>query len=62
MSNNQGGLSDEKASRMMTALHEGQTLRKFAVKTPRLEAYFNTHPEYAREARPLIAVNRRSSP
>jgi hypothetical protein len=38
------GLSDEKAARMMTALREGRTLRKFGVKAPRLDAYFEAHP------------------
>ena len=41
----------------MDALRNGQTLRFFGVKKPRLEAYFETHPDYAREARPLIATN-----
>jgi hypothetical protein len=57
MPNTPAGLSDEKATRMMTALREGKTLRKFGVKAARLEAYFKAHPEYAREARPLIAAN-----
>jgi hypothetical protein len=52
-----GPLSDEKAVRMMTTLREGQTLRKFGVKAPRLEAYFLAHPRYAEEARPLIEAN-----
>jgi hypothetical protein len=51
------GLSDEKAARMMVALREGQTLRLFGVNAPRLEAYFAAHPDYAREARPLIEAN-----
>jgi len=42
---------------MMTALREGRTLRSFGVKAPRLEAYFQAHPEYAQEARPLIEAN-----
>lgn len=50
-----GGLSDDKAARMMTALREGRTLRKFGVKAPRLEAYFKANPDYEREARPLMA-------
>lgn len=41
------GLSDEKAARMMVALREGRTLKKFGVKAPRLESYFAAHPEYA---------------
>ncbi len=51
------GLSDEKAARMLTAFREGQTPRKFGVKLAILEAYFDSHPEYAREARPLIEAN-----
>jgi hypothetical protein len=51
------GLSDDKAARMMVALREGRTLRRFGVKLPRLEAYFAAHPEYAWEARPLITAN-----
>jgi len=50
-------ISDDKAARMMIALREGRTLRNFGVKTPRLEAYFKAHPEYARAAQPLIAAN-----
>jgi hypothetical protein len=51
------GLSDEKAARMMAALREGRTLRTFGVRPPRLQAYFESHPEYAREALPLIEAN-----
>jgi hypothetical protein len=51
------GLSDEKAARMMTVLRNGRTLGTFGVKAPRLEAYFKTHPDFAREARPLIKAN-----
>jgi hypothetical protein len=51
------GLSEEKAARMMVALRGGGTLNKFGVRAPRLEAYFNTHREYAQEARPLIEKN-----
>jgi hypothetical protein len=55
------GLSDEKAARMMVALHEGRTLRLFGVKAPRLEAYFKIHPQYAGEARPLIEANAKAA-
>jgi hypothetical protein len=55
------GLSDEKAARMMAALREGHTLRKFGVKPARLDAYFKAHPEYAREAIPLIEVNNKAA-
>jgi hypothetical protein len=50
-------LSYEKAARMMEALRGGDTLRKFGVRPQRLDAYFNAHPEYAQEARPLIEAN-----
>jgi hypothetical protein len=53
------GLSDEKAARMMVALREGRTLRTFGVTAPRLQAYFETHVEYAREALPLIEASYR---
>jgi hypothetical protein len=46
---------------MMAALREGRTLNKFGVRAPRLEAYFNTHPEYALEARPLIEANAKAA-
>ena len=55
------GLSDEKAARMLVALREGQTLRKFGVKAPRLATYFDCHPEYAREALPLIETNAKAA-
>jgi hypothetical protein len=57
MPNTPKGLSDEKAARMMTALRQGRTLRTFGVKAPQLEAYFKLHPDYEREAGPLIAAN-----
>lgn len=56
-----GPLSDEKAARMMAALHQGRTLRTFAVKQARLESYFKTHAEYACEAKPLIEANRKAA-
>ena len=46
------GLSDEKAARMMVALRNRETLRQFSVRAYRLKAYFETHPDYAREAMP----------
>jgi hypothetical protein len=51
------GLTDEKAARMMAALREGRTLRTFGVRAPRLQAYFDSHSDYACEALPLIAAN-----
>jgi hypothetical protein len=33
----------------------------FGLKAPRLEAYFNSHLEYAREALPLLETNRRAA-
>jgi len=46
---------------MMAALRRGRTLRIFGVKTLRLETYFAAHPDYAREARPLIAANTKAA-
>ena len=45
----QPGLSDEKASRMLIALREGRTLRKFGISRncPRFEAYCEAHSDYA---------------
>jgi hypothetical protein len=51
------GLSEDKAARMMAALRDGQTLRKFGVRASRLEAYFRANPKYAQEALPLIERN-----
>jgi hypothetical protein len=55
------GLSEEKAARMMGALRKGQTLRLFSVTAPRLHAYFAAHPDYAREAMPLIEANAKAA-
>jgi hypothetical protein len=55
------GLTEGKAARMMAALHGGRTLRTFGVRAPRLEAYFKAHPEYAREALPLIEANNKAA-
>ena len=55
------GLSEEKAIRMIIALREGRTLRTFAVKPARLEAYLDAHPVYAQEARPLIEANAKAA-
>lgn len=61
MPNTPKGLSDEKAARIMVGLREGYTTRKFWVGTARLEAYLVAHPEYAREARPLMEANTRAA-
>jgi hypothetical protein len=50
-------LSDEKALRMLAALRAGRTLRSFAVRTARFEAYCGAHQDYAREAIPLLTAN-----
>jgi hypothetical protein len=44
---------------MMTALRNGQTLRLFAVRSARLREYFNSHPDYACEAVPLMEANKK---
>ncbi|MEH2501414.1 hypothetical protein V1290_000225 [Bradyrhizobium sp. AZCC 1578] len=61
MAATQTAISDEKAARMMAALREGQTLRRFGVKAPRLEAFFKAHPDYEKEARPLIEANAKAA-
>ena len=48
------GLSDEKAAQVLAAFREGRTLRQFAMRAGRLDAYCKAHPEYAREALPLL--------
>lgn len=57
------GLSNEKAARMLAALREGRTLRKFSVtgNSPRFLAYCETHPEYSREALPQIEANAKAA-
>jgi hypothetical protein len=55
------GLSDERAAKFMVALREGMTPHLFGVNTKSLELYFATHPDYAREARPLIEANARAA-
>jgi hypothetical protein len=56
-------LSDEKASRMLAALREGRTLRKFGItrNCPRFKTYCEAHPGYAREALPLAAPNQKAA-
>ena len=51
------GLSDERAARFMIELRDGRTPNSVNVKIPQMEAYFVAHPDYAREARPLIEAN-----
>ena len=55
------GLTDERAARLMTELRDGRTPNSVNVKAPQLETYFATHPDYAREAGPLIEAKRESS-
>jgi hypothetical protein len=51
------GLSDERAARFMVALREGTTPHIFGVNKKSLEIYPAAHPDYAREARPLLEAN-----
>jgi hypothetical protein len=51
------GLSDERAARFMVALRRGTTRHLFGVNMKSLELYFTSHPDYAREARPLLEAN-----
>jgi len=57
------GLSDEKAARMLVAMREGRTLRKFSItrNCPRFKTYCEAHPGYAREALPLAAANQKAA-
>jgi hypothetical protein len=51
------GLSHERADRFMVALREGTTPHIFGVNKKALEIYLASHPDYAREARPLLEAN-----
>jgi hypothetical protein len=55
------GLSDEKASRMLVGLRAGRTPRSLYVAVTALTAYCNAHPEYGREALPLIEANAKAA-
>lgn len=50
-------ITDETADRLMEGLRAGKTPRMFAIRPARLEAYLETHPDYAAEARPLVQKN-----
>jgi hypothetical protein len=52
------GLSDEKAARILATFREGGTLRPFYLRAGRFDAYCKAHPEYARDALPLLEANR----
>jgi hypothetical protein len=51
------GIREATAARMLEGFRQGRTPRMFAVTPARLEAYFQRHPEYGAEARPLIKAN-----
>jgi hypothetical protein len=53
-------LSDEKAARILAAFREGGTLKPFYLRGGRFEAYCKAHPEYARDALPLLEANRKA--
>jgi hypothetical protein len=55
------GLSDERAARFMVALRKGTTPHIFGVNKRCVEAYCAIHPEYAREARPLVEANAKAA-
>jgi hypothetical protein len=55
------GLSNERAARLMLALREGRTPKSFGVSAIHLEKYLAIHPEYAREAHPLIEDNAKAA-
>jgi hypothetical protein len=51
------GLSDERAARLMIELQGGRTPNSVNVKVHQLDTYFAAHPNYARDAQPLIDAN-----
>jgi hypothetical protein len=55
------GLSDEKAARILVAFREGRTLKPFSMRAGQFEAYCKAHPEYARDALPLLDANRKAA-
>lgn len=57
----QTGLTEERAERIMLGLREGKTFRELWIRGPEIKAYFAAHPEYEREARPLIEANKRAA-
>ena len=46
---------------MMAGFREGRTLRGYHVCAARFQSYCDAHPEYAREALPLIAENKEAA-
>ncbi|WP_377830073.1 hypothetical protein ACFKHW_12985 [Bradyrhizobium lupini] len=54
-------ITDQTAARMMDGLRIGQTPRMFAIRPARLTAYFETNPEFAAKARPLIEANAKAA-
>jgi hypothetical protein len=55
------GLSDEKVARILVGLREGKTPRLLGTTAARLKAYCAEHPEYGREAIPLIEANAKAA-
>ena len=55
------GLSDKQASRILAGMREGRTPRSFDVTATALKVYCGTHPEFGREALPLIETNTRAA-
>jgi hypothetical protein len=50
-------MSDDKATRILPGLRAGLTLRQLGEVPRRFEVYCDAHPDYAREARPLVVAN-----
>jgi hypothetical protein len=55
------GLSDERASRFLIALRNGATPHSFGVHLKSAKAYCAIHPDYAREALPLLEANAKAA-
>jgi hypothetical protein len=51
------GLTDEKAARILPGLRAGKTPRLLWTTPDQLKSYCTTHPEYGREALPLMEAN-----
>jgi hypothetical protein len=55
------GLSDERAARFLIALRNGATPHSFGVHLKSAKVYCAIHPDYAREALPLLEANAKAA-
>jgi hypothetical protein len=54
-------ISDDKADRILVGLRVGKTPREFWTTPERVRAYCAAHPEYGREALPLMEANAKAA-